>query len=249
MAAGMSGGPAVALVTGGGRNIGRAIAVRLGQDGYRLAINYRADHAAAAAAQALVADHAPAVALFPADVTRDDGAAGLVAEVLARWGRLDVLVNAVGPMVEAAASDTAPDDFRAMVDGNLGSAYLVTRHALPALRAAGGRVVNLGSLNVELARGATEHAAYNAAKTALVVWTRSLARSEGPRGVRVNMVCPGVIATDDTAEAVRRELPRRVPLGRLGTPAEVAEAVAWLVSDRASYVTGAVLAVSGGLWV
>jgi 3-oxoacyl-[acyl-carrier protein] reductase len=249
VAAGVSPAPPVALVTGGGRNIGRAIALRLGQDGYRVAINYRSDHAAATFGAALVAAQAPEAALFPADVTRDDEAAGLVAAVLARWGRLDVLVNAVGPMVEGSATDTAPDDFRAMLDGNLLSAYQVTRHALPALRAVGGRVVNLGSLNVELARGASEHAAYNAAKTALVVWTRSLARSEGPRGVRVNMVCPGVIATDDTPAALRRDLPRRVPLGRLGRPEEVAEAVAWLVSERAGYVTGAVLAVSGGLWV
>jgi 3-oxoacyl-[acyl-carrier protein] reductase len=195
-----------------------------------------------------VAAAAPGAALFRADVTDDEEAARLVTEVLDRWGRLDVLVNAVGPMIEAGASDTTPTDLAAMLDGNLLSAYHVTRHALPALRRSAGRVVMLGSLNAELARGATDHAAYNLSKTALVVWTRSLARSEGRHGVRVNMVSPGIIDTADTPDAVRRSMPQRVPLGRLGRPGEVADAVAYLVGDGATYVSGAVLTVSGGLW-
>jgi 3-oxoacyl-[acyl-carrier protein] reductase len=238
----------VALVTGGGRNIGRAICLALGRDGYAVALNYRADHAAAAETLAALRDLAPDAAAFPADVTDPAAAAELVDGVLARWGRLDVLVNAVGPMVVASASDTGPEDFAAMLDGNLLSAYQVTRSALPALRARAGRVVMLGSLNAELARGASDHAAYNLAKTALVVWARSLARSEGAHGVRVNVVAPGIIHTADTAESELRSMPRRVPLGRLGRPEEVAEAVSFLVSERASYVSGAVLAVSGGLW-
>lgn len=248
MAADLSAAP-VALVTGGGRNIGRAIALRLGADGWRVGINYRSNAAAAAATLEELRAVAPDAAAWPADLTEDAAAAELVAGVGARWGRLDLLVNGAGPMVEATASDTDPADFRAMLDGNLLSAYGVTRHALPWLRATSGSVVMLGSLNAELARGASDHAAYNMAKTALVVWARSLARSEGPHGVRVNVVCPGIIDTPDTPEAVRRTMPARVPLGRLGRPEDVAEAVAFLASDRAAYISGAVLNVAGGLWV
>ncbi len=249
MAAHLTGAP-VALVTGAGRGIGRAIALCLARDGYRVGVNYRQDEAAAAdvVAAARVAG-APAAVAIQADVTVAAAVAEMAAEVRARWGRLDVLVNNVGPMIEASASATDPAAFEAMVAGNLTSAYRVTHQLLPDLRTARGRVVNLGSLNAELARGATDHAAYNAAKTALVVWTRSLARSEGRHGVRVNMVSPGIIATETTPESVRRSMPGRVPLGRLGRPEEVAEAVAFLVSERAAYISGAVLTVSGGLWV
>jgi 3-oxoacyl-[acyl-carrier protein] reductase len=248
MAADLNPEAPVALVTGGTRNIGRAIALRLGADGYRVGIAYRSNADAAAATLAELGGVAQDSAAWAADLTDDAAAAVLVAKAVERWGRLDVLVNAVGPMIVAAASDTDPAAFRAMVDGNLLSAYGVTRHALAHLRAAGGNVVMLGSLNAELARGASDHAAYNMSKTALIVWARSLARSEGPRGVRVNVVCPGLLDTPDTPDDVRSHMPARVPLGRLGRPEEVAEAVAFLASDRAAYVSGAVLNVSGGLW-
>lgn len=238
----------VALVTGSTRGIGRATALRLAADGFRVALNYRADHAAAADALAAVRRVAPDALAVPADVADPGEARRLVAAVVDAWGRLDVLVNNAGPMIEASASATEPETWRAMVEGNAGSAHYVALAALPHLRAVGGRIVNMGSLNAELARGADDHAAYNAAKAALVVMTRSLARSEGRHGVRVNMVSPGIIVTDETPERVRRTMPSRIPLGRLGTPEDVAEAVAFLVGERAAYISGAVLAVSGGLW-
>lgn len=244
-------GSPVALVTGSTRGIGRAVAWRLAKDGLRVVINHAHDEIAARAAlEALRRDHPDAEPiLIRADVTDPSAAAGLVEGVIERMGRLDVLVTGVGPMVERSASETTPEEWRAMMAGNADSAFFVISAALPTLRERGGAIVTIGSLNAELARGADQHAAYNAAKAALVVLTRSLARSEGEHGVRVNMVSPGIIETESTPKDVIRAMPSRIPLGRLGRPDEVADAVAYLVSPRASYISGAVLTVAGGLWV
>ncbi len=112
-----------------------------------------------------------------------------------------------------------------------------------------GHIINLGSLNAETARGAPSTTAYNVAKTGLVVLTKSVARSEARYGIRCNIVNPGFIETYATSESDRRELPSIVPIGRLGRPEDIANAVAYLLSDEADYVTGAVLNVHGGLWV
>ncbi len=246
-----SDGTSVALVTGSTRGIGRAVAWRLAADGRRVAINHAHDEIAARAAlEALRRDHPQSdPILVRADVTDAKAAKGLVHSVLKRYGRLDVLVTGVGPMVVQSASETTPEEWREMMAGNADSAFYVISAALPALRENSGCIVTIGSLNVELARGADQHAAYNAAKAALVVLTRSLARSEGEYGVRVNMVSPGIIETESTPKGVIRDMPSRIPLGRLGRPDEVAEAVAFLVSESAGYISGSVLTVAGGLWV
>jgi len=124
------------------------------------------------------------------------------------------------------------------------------KFVLPTMRAQkGGHIINLGSLNVEHARGAPTTAAYNAAKTGIVVLTKSVARSEARYNIRCNLVNPGFIETYATTEADRRELPSLIPLGALGTVEDIAEALAFLISDKARYITGAVLNVHGGLWV
>ena len=241
----------VALITGSTRGIGRAVAWRLAQDGLRIVLNHASDEIAARAAlEALRREHPSSdPILLRADVQHADAAQDLVKRAIKRCGRLDILVNGVGPMIERSASETTTQDWRAMMAGNADSAFFVTSAALPALRESDGSVVMIGSLNAELARGADLHAAYNAAKAALVVLMRSLARSEGQHGVRVNMVSPGIIHTESTPENVIRDMPRRIPLGRLGKPEEVAEAVAFLISERAGYISGSVLTVAGGLWV
>ncbi len=239
----------VALVTGSTRGIGLAIVQRLAADGYRVALNHRADEIAAARALSRVRAAGTEACCIRADVSDPDAAAALVESVVERWGRLDALVNNVGPMIERSASKTTPAQWRAMMAGNVDSAVFVTSAALTALRENRGAVVNLGSLNVEHARGADDHAAYNAAKAALVVMTRSWARSEGEHGVRCNMVSPGIIDTGNLPPGTGDAMAERIPLGRLGRPDDVAEAVSWLLSDRAGYVSGAVLTVAGGLWV
>ncbi len=240
----------IAVVTGSAKGIGRGVVERLAADGYTLVVNYQKDMAAAQATLALAQAHAPRSVRIQADVTTPDGARRLIDETLAAFGRLDVLVNNVGPFLVKSVIDTEIDEWRRVVDGNLSSTFYCTKFALSAMRAQkNGVIINLGSLNIETTRGAPTTAAYTAAKTGVLVLTKSVARSEAQYGIRCNLVNPGFIETYATTDADRRELPNLVPLGSLGTASDIAETIAFLVSDKARYITGAVLNVHGGLWV
>jgi NAD(P)-dependent dehydrogenase (short-subunit alcohol dehydrogenase family) len=240
----------VAVVTGSGKGIGRGLAKRLADEGIVVVVNYQKDQAAGEESLANLKAVSPRSVLIQADVATPEGARRLIDETLSTFGRLDILVNNTGPFLVKSVFDTEPDEWRRILDGNLSSAFYCTKYALATMRAQkSGNIVYLGSLNAETTRGAPTTAAYNAAKTGLVVLSKSVARSEAHYGIRCNLVNPGFIDTYALSEADRRELPSLVPLGSLGTPDDIAEAVAFLVSDKARYVTGAVLNVHGGLWV
>lgn len=240
----------VAIVTGSGKGIGRGIAQKLAADGFTVVVNYQQDAASAQETLALVQTTVPRSMLAQADVATPEGAKNLIDQSLAAFGRIDVLVNNAGPFLVKSVFDTEVDEWRRIIDGNLSSAFYCMKFVLPTMRAQkNGHIVNLGSLNAETTRGAPTTAAYNAAKTGIVVLTKSVARSEARYGIRCNLVSPGYIETYATTEADRRELPSLVPLGSLGTADDIAEAIAFLVSDKARYITGAVLNVHGGLWV
>jgi 3-oxoacyl-[acyl-carrier protein] reductase len=240
----------VAIVTGSGKGIGRGIARRLAADGMAVVVNFLKDEASARETLAQVQAVAPRSIMVQADVGTPEGAERLANETLKALGRIDILVNNAGPFLVKSLFETEPDEWRRVIDGNLSSAFYCSKFALPDMRShKKGNIVNLGSLNVETCRGAPTTAAYNAAKTGLVVLTKSIARSEARYGIRCNMINPGFIETYATSEADRRELPSLVPLGSLGTAEDIAEAVAFLISDKARYITGSVLNVHGGLWV
>ncbi len=240
----------VAIVTGSAKGIGRGIAKRLAADGYTIIVNYQHDAAAAQETLSFVQGRVPRSTTIQADVATPEGAKRLIDDTLTVFGRIDVLVNNVGPFLVKSVFDTEIDEWRRVIDGNLSSAFYCIKFVLPTMRAQkSGHIVNLGSLNAETTRGAPTTAAYNAAKTGIVVLTKSVARSEARYGIRCNLVSPGFIETYATTDADRRELPSLVPLGRLGTADDIAETIAFLVSDRASYITGSILNVHGGLWV
>ncbi len=243
-------GERVAIVTGSAKGIGRGIARRLAAGGYTPVINYRKDEGSAQEALAEMQALAPRAMAVQADVGLAEGAQHLIDQTLKTLGRIDVLVNNVGPFLVKSLYDTEVDEWRRVIDGNLSSAFYCIKFALPAMRAGkSGNIMNIGSLNVETTRGAPTTAAYNAAKTGLVVITKSVARSEARYGIRCNMINPGFVETYATNEADRLELPSLVPIGTLGTAEDIAEAVAFLISDKARYITGSVLNVHGGLWV
>jgi 3-oxoacyl-[acyl-carrier protein] reductase len=236
-----------ALVTGGSRGIGSAIAFALGESGLAVAVNYRSDRDAAETVVARIeasGGHAVAIA---GDVTDPDRAAAVVASTEERLGPIRVLVNNVGEFAFAPLGTMSYPDWRQVLGSNLDTAFLMSRLVLPGMRQRRyGRIVNIGLGPVHLVRAAPNVAAYAVAKTGVVVLTLSLAAEEAPYGITVNCVSPGLIDNGYLPPDQAQWMHKRVPMGRLGQPDEVARAVAFLASDQASYVSGANLTVSGG---
>lgn len=238
-----------ALVTGGTRGIGRAIAARLARDGAALALNYVRDEAGArAAASEVGARSGTRVVLVRGDVGDPAAARAVVDEAARELGGLTLLVNNAGPFALARLSETAPEAFRAVLDANLLAVHACTHAALPHLRrAARAAVVNVGlSATSELVRGAAHVGAYAIAKTGVAVYTRSLAAELAPEGIAVVCVAPGLIDNGHLDPLQRAWMQARCPAGRLGTADEVAEVVAFAAARVGGYLSGAVIAVAGG---
>jgi 3-oxoacyl-[acyl-carrier protein] reductase len=242
----------VALVTGASRGIGRAIAVELARGGASVALNYAGNEGAAAEALQLVeAAGAPRARLYRFDVADPVACARAVEAVVADLGGLHVLVNNAGIAIDQLLMRLKDEDWRRQLDVNLTGAFNLTRAvARPMMKAKGGAIVNLSSVVGEM--GNAGQVAYAATKAGLIGLTKSVARELASRNVRCNAVTPGFIDTDMTAalpEAARQKMRDSIPLARLGTAEDVAQAVCFLASDQASYVTGEVLKVNGGMYM
>jgi NAD(P)-dependent dehydrogenase (short-subunit alcohol dehydrogenase family) len=237
----------VALVTGASSGIGAVIAEAVAGAGWDVAVNYRSSaESAEQVASRIEAGGRRAVAV-QADVSRPEEARAVVAAVGERLGPVDVVVNNVGEFYFKPLAAMTSDEWRLVIDSNLSSAFYVSQAALPGMRRRRrGRVVNVGLGPVSLVRAAPNVAAYAIAKTGVVVLTSSLAVEEAPYGITVNCVSPGLIDNGHLPAEQAGWMEKRVPMGRLGRAEEVADAVLYLLSERASYVSGANLTVSGG---
>ncbi|MBM3878876.1 MAG: 3-oxoacyl-ACP reductase FabG [Verrucomicrobia bacterium] len=240
----------VALVTGGARGLGRAICLGLADEGARVAVNCVRSDPAALLGEIRQRSGAPAIAVR-GDVSRAADVRAIFDEVERGLGPLEILINNAGTWPRALVRDMSEDEWERTLAVNLTAAFLTCREAVRRWSAAGrvGRIVNVTS-QAAYHGTTTGHAHYAAAKAGLANFTISLARELAPQGIRVNAVAPGFMDTDMASEAWRQNQARylaRIPLGRIGDPAEVASAVLFLASERASYITGATLHVNGGM--
>jgi 3-oxoacyl-[acyl-carrier protein] reductase len=238
----------VAIVTGASRGIGRAIAQHLAAQGAVVVAAARGENARPVADEIVAAGgRAEAVSL---DVTEAGAAEQLVATTLERHARIDILVNNAGIARDQLLLRMKRDDWEAVLATNLTAAFVLSQAVLkPMVRQRGGRIISISSVVGQ--SGNAGQANYAASKAGLIGFTKSLALEVASRGITANVVAPGLIETDMTralTEQARDEWASRIPLRRLGTPADIASAVCFLASDEASYITGHVLAVNGGMY-
>ena len=245
----MSGQPQVALVTGASRGIGRAIARTLAERGFKVVGTATSEAGAQGISEALAAFPGCRGALL--DVNDASAAEALIDAIVKEHGALHVLVNNAGITRDQLAMRMKDDDWAAVLDTNLGAVFRLCRAVMRGMmKQRYGRIINITS--VVGASGNAGQANYAAAKAGVAGMTRALARELGSRNITVNCVAPGFIATDMTdalPEAQKAALQAQIPLGRLGTPEEIAHAVAFLASPLAGYITGAELHVNGGMFM
>jgi 3-oxoacyl-[acyl-carrier protein] reductase len=232
-----------ALITGSTRNIGFAIAERLAQDGFTPILNYAADPEQASRALTALRALCPATELIRADVTQERDVVRMIREATTN-GPIDLLVNNVGTFLLKPFLDTSLDEWNRVLAQNLTSAFLCCREILPSMRQRRrGTIIHIASMHAENRRAVPNTLPYAIAKAGIAALTRTLAKTEGPWGIRVNAVSPGFV---DTGANLPCNATSRVPLGRIAQVEEIAAAVSFLASEEAAYITGSILDVHGG---
>jgi len=239
----------VAVVTGAGRGIGHAIAVRLAKEGARVASVSRTQANAQKTADEINSTRADAAKAYAVDVADQAAVQKAAAEIFEQFGRVDILVNNAGVTRDGLSMRMSMEDWDTVLNTNLKGAFNFTQAVMrPMIKQRSGRIINISS--IAGLTGNAGQANYSASKAGLIGLTKTLARELASRGITVNAVAPGLIETDMTtvlSEEIRQSILQKVPLGKLGEPDDIAGAVAYLASPEAKYITGQVLTVDGGM--
>lgn len=242
-------GGKVALVTGASRGIGAVVACRLAKAGAKVGVNFHASSELATVVVDSINKDGGEAVLVGGDVSEEDKAESVIKNLVEHFGSIDILVNNAGITKDQLLIRMKPEDFDSVMSVNLRGAFLCTKFAMAhMIRQRSGRVINMSSV-VGLS-GNPGQANYAAAKAGLVGLTKAVAREVASRNVTVNALAPGYITTamvDDLTEETQEKILTTIPMGRFGTPEDVAEAVIFLASDGASYITGQVLTIDGGM--
>ena len=241
----------IALITGGSRGIGRAVAIKLAEDGAFIYINYLRNESAALDTLRMAKEKGGDGSISPFDVSNFEATREAVRNIVKEKGKVDILINNAGISLDGLMARTKKEDWDRLIDTNLKGVFnccqAVTRYMM---KQRWGRIVNITSVVAEA--GNAGQVAYSASKAGIIGLSKSLARELGGKNIRVNAVSPGFIETDMTAflsDEGRQKVKDRIPLARLGTPGDVAGIVAFLVSEEADYITGQVIRVNGGLYM
>lgn len=236
-----------ALVTGSSRGIGRGIALALAQSDIHVAVNYLSNEKAALEVVSKIEKLGQTSFAVQADLRNANSVKELIEQVKQQFGRIDILVNNVGDFLMRPLAQMSIDDWRAMMDSNLNSTFFCCKYALEGMRRKGyGRIVNIALANASQVKAYKQVAAYAIAKTGVLILTKSLAIEEAKYGITVNAVSPGFVDNGSLSKEVRSDMQKQVPMGNLGVPQDIANAVIYLISEKAKYVTGAEIVVSGG---
>jgi 3-oxoacyl-[acyl-carrier protein] reductase len=241
----------IAVVTGGSRGIGRAVSVALAEAGAHVLVNYRSNEEAARETLRLIEEAGGTGEILGFDVADPESVDAAIKDAVKRYGHLDILVNNAGISIDQLLLRVSAKDLEMTWATNVNGAVFCAKACIrPMMRSKWGRIISLSSVVAE--SGNAGQVVYSASKAALLGMTRTLAREYASRGVTVNAVAPGFIETDMTAdltEAAKQGIVDQTPLGRIGRPEEVAAAVVFLASEEASYITGQVVRVNGGMHV
>lgn len=242
-------GNKVAIVTGGSRGIGRAVALQLAHNGAKVVVNYAGNEQAAKEVVELITTKGGHAIAVQADVANADSVDQMVKQAMDAFGRVDILVNNAGITRDTLLMRMKEDDWDAVLDTNLKGIFLCTKAVSRIMmKQKAGKIINMTS--VVGIMGNAGQANYAAAKAGVIGFTKSMAKELASRNITVNAIAPGFISTDMTAvlsDQVKSDLVNSIPLGKLGTPEEIAYAVVFLSSDYANYITGQTLNVDGGM--
>ncbi len=240
---------AVALITGGTRGIGKAIAIKLSKSGYDIAINYRKENDELNKFKNEIEENGVKCALVKGDVSKFEECEVFVKETVEKLGSIDVLINNAGITKDMLLMRMKKDDFCSVIDTNLVGTFNVTKNVIGyMMKARHGNIVNISS--VVGISGNSGQTNYSASKAGIIGFTKSLAKEVASRNIRVNSVAPGFIETDMTnvlKDDIKDEISKNIPLKRMGKAEDVANVVNFLVSDESSYITGQVINVDGGM--
>jgi len=234
-----------ALVTGASSDTGTAVAKSLASCGFNIAAHYHGNTDAVRGIEEDAKGYGVKTRLFKYDLTKPDAAEEMVREVLSQFKRIDILVNTVGPFFVKDILKVTPEEWLRDIETNLNTAFNVIHYAKESLCASHGHIINFAFAGVQNLKSWEMGTGYFAAKAGIVILSKSLATGLASSGVRVNVICPGLLEGSDLTEVERQNRISQVPFGRLGEPEEIGDVVKWLVTESPSYISGALIPVSG----